>query len=292
MTKSENGNKESKRLQKEVTELNNKLKNNDLELAEVFKNKLNIDINTIKCFEVAGGRVKHYDIYIIFKDETKKTIEHKGITGVNKVGNDERPWNLTPQLVNAPYNFSELSLMYCKLWWKCLPILKNYWSEILPEVPPYEEWIVDAKQGCAKTEWGKSLKEIRYSDNTNKNLIDEVVKQSLIQFWTKIRDERQDLLKSAEKTIENMLCKCINEKDFWLNAFYEKSTDIESKKKHWCITPKLSNLKCEICINENQYPKINLTYNLSSNPNKKFVGVALLRFGNGNGISNIRWNLS
>ena len=29
-----------------------------------------------------------------------------------------------------------------------------------------------------------------------------------------------------------------------------------------------------------------------SNPNKKFQGQALLRWGNGNGIANIRWNIS
>ena len=38
--------------------------------------------------------------------------------------------------------------------------------------------------------------------------------------------------------------------------------------------------------------KITLNYNLSSNPNKKFQGKALLRWGNGNGIANIRWNIS
>ena len=26
-----------------------------------------------------------------------------------------------------------------------------------------------------------------------------------------------------------MMCKCLSEKDFWINAFYENNTDIEPK---------------------------------------------------------------
>ena len=176
----------------------------------------------------------------------------------------------------------ELSIYYKKL----------FPGPILPEVPTYEEWIKDAKQGSAKTEWGKALKELRSFNTTNKYLIDEVVNQSLIQFWTKIRDNHQDLLKSAEKTIQDMMCKCLSEKDFWINAFYENNTDIEPKKLQWCVTPKLTNLRCEVCIQENKNPILKLTYNLSRNPAKKFNGKALLRWGNGKGIANIRWNLS
>ena len=38
----------------------------------------------IECFKVAGGRGKHYDMTIHFRDGTQKTIEHKGITGLDK----------------------------------------------------------------------------------------------------------------------------------------------------------------------------------------------------------------
>ena len=298
MPKSKNGSLEEQRLLWLVNNLNEKLNQKDKTLEESLKNKLNINMIEIECFKVAGGRGKHYDMTIHLKDGKRKTIEHKGITGLNKTGDDERPWNLTPQLVNATYNFSELSLMYCKLWWRCLFVIKKLFpGPILPEVPIYEDWIKDAKQGSVKTKWGKALKEIRKVNNNeeinhNKCLIDEVVNQSLLQFWTKIRDERQDLVESAKKTIEDMMCKCLREKDFWLNAFYEKGTDIEPKKLHWCVTPELSNLTCDVCLNENKKPLLNLTYNLSSNPTKKFNGKALLRWGNGKGIANVRWNLS
>ena len=293
MPTSQNGSLEDQRLCWLVKNLNEKINEKDNTLRVVLKNKLNIDMKHIECFKVAGGRGKHYDMTIHFRDGTQKTIEHKGITGLDKNGSDERPWNLTPQLVNATYNFSDLSLMYCKVWWSCLSVIKKLFpGPILPEVPTYEEWIKDAKQGSAKTEWGKALKELRSFNTTNKYLIDEVVNQSLIQFWTKIRDNHQDLLKSAEKTIQDMMCKCLSEKDFWINAFYENNTDIEPKKLHWCVTPKLTNLRCEVCIQENKNPILKLTYNLSRNPAKKFNGKALLRWGNGKGIANIRWNLS
>ena len=244
MPKSQNGSLEDQRLRWLVEDLNKKLIQKDNTLCEVLKNKLQIDMKEIDCFKVAGGRGKHYDMTIHFKDGTQKTIEHKGITGLNKDGDDEKPWNLTPQLVNAYYNFSDLSLMYCKLWWRCLSIIKQLFpGPILPEVPTYEEWIKDAKQGSATTEWGNALKKIRSFNNTNKYLINQVVDQSLINFWTVIQRDRHDLLKSAEKTIENMICKCLDDKDFWLNAFYENDSDIEPKKLQWCVTPKLSNLK-------------------------------------------------
>ena len=293
MPKSQNGSLEDQRLRWLVEDLNQKLIQKDNVLCEVLKNKLKIDIEEVDCFKVAGGRGKHYDMTIHFKDGTQKTFEHKGITGLNKDGDDERPWNLTPQLVNAGYNFSNLSLVYCELWWNCLSIIKKLFpGPILPEVPTYEEWIKDAKQGSAKTKWGNELKKIRSFNNTNKSLIDEVVNQSLINFWTIIKRDRQDLLESAQKTIQDMMCKCLGEKDFWLNAFYENDSDIAPKKLHWCVTPELSNLKCEVCIQENRNPVLNLTYNLSSNPIKKFNGKALLRWGNGKGIANVRWNLN
>ena len=285
MPKSQNGSLEDQRLRWLVERLNEK----DSALLE----GLNIDMKKVDCFKVAGGRGKHYDMTIHFKDGTQKTIEHKGITGLNKDGDEERPWNLTPQLVNAGYNFSDLSLMYCKLWWRCLSIIKLLFpGPNLPEVPTYEEWIKDAKQGSAKTKWGNALKQIKSYKKINENLINEVVNQSLINFWTVIKRDRQDLIESAEKTIQDMMCKCLGEKDLWLNAFYENNTDIEPKKLQWCVTPKLSNLKCEVCIQENKKPILKLTYNLSSNPTKKFKGKALLRWGNGKGIANVRWNLN
>ena len=69
---------------------------------------------------------------------------------------------------------------------------------------------------------------------------------------------------------------------------------IESKKDFLTITPQISNISIDVDLNEdkNKAPKITLKYNLSSNPNKIFQGEALLRWGNGNGISNIRWNIS
>ena len=73
MPKSQNGSLEDKRLRWLVERLNEK----DSALLE----GLNIDMKKVDCFKVAGGRGKHYDMTIHFKDGTQKTIEHKGITG-------------------------------------------------------------------------------------------------------------------------------------------------------------------------------------------------------------------
>ena len=87
---------------------------------------------------------------------------------------------------------------------------------------------------------------------------------------------------------------CLSQKHLWLNAHYTTSNAIETSIMFLTVTPQISNLSIDINTNEDshKYPKITLNYNLSSNPNKKFQGQALLRWGNGNGIANIRWNIS
>ena len=288
--KAQNGSTEAERLVSLVNKFNTLLSQQNPEFILMLFN-VNIDVNRILIFEVAGGARRHYDIIIRFKDMTTQTLEHKGRTG--KVQNDEeRPWSLTPQLLNAPYNFSEISLGYCQCWHSCMVVLKSYWPTLLPEIPDYNDWLKkDASMGDPKSEWGIALKAIRKADKENSAIIDQIYHHSIKQYWKHIPKEK---LKKFEKDLLYSLQYVLSQKHLWLNAFYETSSTIETNKYFLTITPQISNLSVHIHLNEDtdQLPKIELQYNLTSNPTKKFKGKALLRWGNGNGIANIRWNIS
>ena len=288
--KAQNGKIEKKRLVFLVHEWNIKLTKKNLEFISMWAN-VNIDVNKILRFEVAGGQGLHYDIIILFKDMTIKTIEHKAIKTQNN--DSEHPWSLTPQLLNAPYNFSEISLGYCRCWHSCMVVLKSYWPTLLPEIPDYNDWLKnDANAyGDPKSEWGIALKAIRKADKENSAIIDQIYHHSIKQYWKHIPKEK---LKKFEKDLLSSIQHVLSQKHLWLNAFYETSSTIETNKYFLTITPQISNLSVHIHLNEDtdKLPKIELQYNLTSNPTKKFKGKALLRWGNGNGIANIRWNIS
>ena len=292
MPRANNGSVENRRLAWLVTKFNEMLKTKEPVFISMLTS-IGIASDSVEKFIVAGGAAKHYDMTILFKDGTTKNIEHKGLTG--KVENDaERPWSLTPQLLNAPYNFSEISLGYCRAWFNCMRVLKSYWPTLLPEIPEYNDWLKkDATMGKAKSEWGIALKAIRKSDKENAALIDQIYYLSIKQYWKLIKKNKK-ILKKFKKDLTSSIQKVLAQKHFWLNAFYEKSDTIETKNIFLSVTPQISDLSVHIHLNEDtdKLPKIELQYNLTSNPNKKFKGQALMRWGNGNGIANIRWNIS
>ena len=294
MPRSSNGNIETQRLKWLVNDWNNKLQNNDPLLTQMFSS-VNIDTNMVDKFIVAGGSNNHFDIIILMKDGRTINIEHKAIKETEN--NPEHPWSLKsiPQLINGPYNFTDLSIKFCNVWYNLvMPDLKVLFPT-LPELPSYTNWLKgDASMGSVKTEFGKALKEIRNADKENAYLIDKLYKDSVKLFWKNILENNPEILEQFKQDLLTKMQHCLSQKHLWLNSHYTTSNTIETSLMFLTITPQISNLSIDINTNEDshKYPKITLNYNLSSNPNKKFQGQALLRWGNGNGIANIRWNIS
>jgi hypothetical protein len=286
--RAQNGSTEAERLVSLVNKFNTLLSEENHEFISMLKN-VNIDVNRILIFEVAGGASRHYDIIIRFKDMTTQTIEHKAINTKNN--DSERPWSLTPQLFNATYNFTTLSQEYCQLWHTSfMPILKQEYPE-LPDVPSYDEFRGDANMGSVKTEFGKALKAIKNENENNKKFINEITKQSIRYFYEYIVENRPEIIEQLRQDCETSMQEVLQQKNFWINAYYPTTSTIETDTYFLTVTPQLSNLDVELVQNNNT-TKIKLHYNLSSNPNRRFHGEALLRWGNGNGIANIRWNIS
>ena len=299
MPRSSNGKIEKDRLNFIVNQWNNQLHSGDPRgpapgLAQKFSS-VNININLVDKFTVAGGSNNHFDIIIWMKDGRLINIEHKAIKETEN--NPEHPWNLNsiPQLINGTYNNFEISRLYCLMWYyTVLPHLRDYFP-ILPEIPPLNEWLTgDASFGKPKTEFGLILKEIREADAENARLINSLYYNSIKVLWKSILESHRTELENFKQELLTKFQECLSQKDLWLNCCYETTDSIESKKDFLTITPQISNISIDVDLNEdkNKAPKITLKYNLSSNPNKIFQGEALLRWGNGNGISNIRWNIS
>lgn len=294
MPRSNNGATEKERLNSIVNRWNNQLQSNNPRLAQIFSS-VNININLVDKFTVAGGSNNHFDIIIWMKDGSTKNIEHKAIKETEN--NPEHPWSLNsiPQIINGTYNNFEISMLYCEIWYNTvMPYLRDYFP-ILPEIPPYDEWLTgDASFGKPKTEFGLILKEIREADAENARLINSLYYNSIKVLWKSILESHRTELENFKQELLTKFQECLSQKHLWLNCCYETTDSIESKKDFLTITPQISNISVDIDLNEdkNKAPKITLKYNLSSNPGKEFQGEARLRWGNGNGISNIRWNIS
>lgn len=302
MPRSKNGKIEKLRLERIVNRWNYQLHTGnpgipgpDARLIQILR-AVNIPYHLVDKFTVAGGSNNHFDIIIWMRDGSSQNIEHKAI--YNLINNPEQPWNhpSIPQLLNAAYNTFGISILFCQIWYRTvMPRLKRDYFHNLPEIPPYHEWLKgDASMGKPKTEWGKKLKEIRKANDENKNIINSLYYNSIKNLWRCIKKNHPHVLEQFKQELITKLQECLSQKHFWLNIYYETSESIEPKKEFLTITPQISNISVEIDLNEdkNKAPKITLKYNLSSNPNKIFKGEARLRWGNCNGISNIRWNIS
>ena len=290
MQRTQNGTIEKQRLVSMVENYNAKLESKD-QTFTTYLNTLNIDANDIERFIVAGGSSKHFDIIIQFKNGTTKTFEHKGIVGTGDNNDSERPWSLTPQLLNAPYNFTLFSLEYCKLWHQSfMPLLREYYPQ-LPEVPSYEIFLRDdASMGSARSDFGKALKAIRDESQNNYDFLKSVEKISFRYFYEYIVTD--EMIQQLKQDCETKLQQVLGEKDYWINAYYPTANTIHTDNYFISVTPTLSDLTIQLVQNTEGVTKIQLHYTLSSNTTRRFQGQALLRWRNGKGIANVSWNIN
>lgn len=301
MPRGNNSKIEKKRIRWLTDDLNNKLNSNDNRLTQDLSS-LNININDVYQFVVAGGCENHFDIIILMKDGRKLNIEHKGITIDGKKSPQnvaEHPWCITPQLVNLTCNSSSITVKYCKLWYyDYIPKIKEKFGDDLPSIPSFDIWVIkDAPFGDAKTTFGKALKHIKSTSHENKIFIERLVYDSLNTFW---KSMLRDTVSKKELEVEILTTAqfYLSEKDVWMNAFYNDKNTIDTSIMFLSITPQISNLsivsimwgagKKRFDENPTKKSKVLINYNLSSNPNKLFQGVLDLNFGNGNGLANIR----
>jgi len=280
---------ESQRVKWLIIDLNNRLKNKDPELIEFLKN-VNIDINFIK--EFCNSSNIHHDLQIVMKDGSIKKIEHKG-PNINKISSQdkERPWIVTPQLINATCQFTDISNKYAEDYYNnCLPMIINEFPN-LPDRPKYEYWKRDdASPNSVKTDFGKALKEIR-KNNNNKKIINDIIENFNSNFLKDIEENHPKMIKQLEDDCTHKMINKLKEKHLWLNVFYKTSNtiDTEISNSFLTITPQLIGKVTFLRIKKSKNLHFVIKYRLTSNQNKEFEGQAYLNWGNGKGIANIRW---
>ena len=302
MNRAKNGSTAKLREMKLVEILNYSLtKNNNLikKLANDWKIRVE-DIDTFSA-DGCGGMGKHHDLIMKMKDGSIKTIEHKGFCENMDDDTDVIPWKHTPQIFNGSYSFLGSSTAYSKYFYmKVLPKFKTEWPE-LPDIPSYDDWI---KYDCGsmvgtKSEWGLKMKEIRGKCRENDKKIKDICHENVSLYWNiisqKIKSRKPEFIKMLIKDqtlIFEKMTDVLNKKDYWINCQYETTKHINPKKIKFHITPKITNLKIKaIDMKKKKQPTLVLSYNLSSNPEREFVGIALMRWRNGTGIANLGWNV-
>lgn len=291
--RTKNGTIEKQRLQWMTQKFNGLIKADDEILYDLLKN-IDITMSDILCFQEAGGTNKHFDMVIILKSGISIAIEHKGNVKGKLKNPTDRPWAFQPQLFNAPYNFSKASIIYTKLWFeKYIPRVKNmFQSEITNDILSYNDWVQkDATMGSCQSQWGKNLKELVKNNKNYKRKLAYLVDQSIREYWNIISGSTV-LFNILLCDIRNKLQNILKQKNIWLNAYYESSSSIEIETQNITLskTPYMTCITAHIEQLNNKKPRLILKYKLSSSE-KVFTGFALLRWGNGNGIANIRWNI-
>ena len=84
----------------------------------------------------------------------------------------------------------------------------------------------------------------------------------------------------------------LKQKHLWLNAIYTSESTMEPTSYSITKTPLITNLQITgLDKNDKKYYVPKLSYTLTNNPDRVFTGSARLRWGNGNGVANIRWNI-
>jgi hypothetical protein len=249
---------------------------NDSDKGKVLLKQFEKEIgkNIISARSISGTRSDHND-FEIKVENVWLTVEHKGSKLYKPINYFDPPWKKSGQFYNGPTKKYRLAIKYAKSWYEKYigsGILSKKYN-LIENIPNLQEWIdLDAcSQGMPKTKFGIELK----------NKKDESL--SLLKSYF-VSEFVNELTKEDEKEFKEDVSSVIltlNEKDIWLQIavyingqFYHRwHKKIIINKIHKINFNSTSDL-CGTIITDCEYP---ITF--------------ILRWGNGNGISNIRIDL-
>lgn len=283
--RSRNGEIEKLRLISLVDKLNN---------GDELTDEINLLIDKpISKFKVAGGCSNSYDIVGTTEDGDEILIEVKCLTNKIDLG---IPWGST-QLVNDTWSSFEISKVYYEYWYnEIIPrhIIQQYPS--LPERPSNIEYKKDMDFGSVKSEFGKALKTMRKSDeNTYNKCFDDWHRLALEHAFEVLKDSNKKQI--FEQQIAGRMNTKLRSKHLFINCSFPNASSVSTQSADGFVAKvsnvsQISNLKSGIVYNNKGQPNIKTTYNFLNDPSQTLhTGEARLRWGNGNGIANLRWNI-
>lgn len=253
-------------------------------LTDIFARRFGRRILAARQLKKVGGRSTHFDLEIEVEGEGWRKVEHKGSATYKPIDPASPPWTQGVQFYNGTGSKYTLAIRYATEW-HAKYIASGHLSKKLDlksEIPSLEEWLKkDAfVQGNPKTSWGKELRsKFRPEDGSRMKragCFDE-------------RDEMKKEFKVAEKDLATITDEVLAlardvlaEKHYWLQIQGDVEGDFFCEWHPQIQVSKITG--CEI-IDECSDVLIRFQTDMG------FPVNAMLRWGKGQGLSNIRIDL-
>jgi len=264
-----------------VEALNNPYTLQGLQLRAAFKADCGLEIEAARQPEGAGGRKKHYDFEILVAGIWYK-VEHKGSIAYKNIDTTLPPWTGGVQFYNGTGKSYTLGHIYARQWYDryiANGVLSRKYN-ITVAIPNYETWFSkDAmRQGDPTTPFGLELRsKFRGENISNKkdgcfDERDEMVRDLVISH-TDLETIKTEVLTITQNVLK--------EKDYWLQI----NGDINGK--FYCKWSPILTISSITDVKRIPCSDVQLEFITDMG----FPIIARLRWGKGQGLSNIRIDL-
>ncbi len=248
-------------------------------LMKVYKERFGKDIQDARRIEGAGSKKAHYD-FEIQVDNVWYTVEHKGSWKYEPIDKTQPPWIQGVQFYNGIADRYTLGRRYAKEWYdKYIAsghLSKKY--DIKAPIPAYEVWLKKDAMMCGdpKTPFGIELRSRFRGDGKSGGCFDE--RNEMRKNFT-VSDEDLEVIKEEVLALAQ---KVLSQKKFWLQI----QGNLEDK--FYCDWhPELVLTTISKVEKEEKCSDLLLKFTCDMG----FQIKAMLRWGKGQGLSNIRIDL-
>jgi hypothetical protein len=262
--------------------INDAIHNNTVagqKLKEAFKVKFGKEIQDSRQIEKAGQNSKHYDFEILV-DGSWYTVEHKGSKDSKPIDPSKPPWEQGVQFYNGIVDRYTLGKRYAKEWYDRFlasgHLTKKY--NIAAPIPSFEEWMSKDAMACGdpKTAFGLELRSRFRGDGKTGGCFEE---RDLMKSEFRIDESDLEVIKGE---VLHLAQSVLSQKSYWLQI----QGDLE--KGFYCAWhPELK--LTHISKVEKISDKSDLL--LKFECDMGFHIHAMLRWGKGQGLSNLRIDL-
>ena len=274
--------------------------NNDTEHGKRLKHKYEQTYGRkVKSVYQKGGNSDHIDIIVMEEandahQETKRKIEEK--YGKKSIGKDKTPWSRSVQRYNGPITKVTIGKYYSKKWHAvvvCEPEIRDKYCPNC-EIPSFEDWYEQDAQVCgdATTTYGQALKKCYReqhpgsSMNGKKNSpfdYREKINPSFVHEFNTNSIMKQILIQETQIILDEIM----KEKEGWL----ETTGDIDAETFDFKWSQQIASPKI-LQVNASWNPGADVYFNFTAEQEgNKDDFKCVIRFGNGCGFSNLRYDI-
>jgi hypothetical protein len=262
--------------------INDSIQNNTdvgKKIKDAFEKSFHKQIQSSRKIKKAGNNSAHYDLEILVDNEWY-TVEHKGAKQYKPIDSSKPPWIQGVQFYNGIGSKYALGKRYAREWYDRFiasgHISKKY--DVKSEIPSFDDWASKDAFVCGdpKTPFGKELRSKFKGDGKSGGCFDE-------------RDELKKNFSISEQDLENiknevlsLAQNVLSEKKYWLQIQGNLQGEFYCS---WHPELKVSEIKNVKIIDRFSDLVIQFESDVGFNIN------AMLRWGKGQGLSNLRIDL-